>query len=169
MKEIWTLFSEFYSNVLRPDFIYYLNYTANHWLAVVIVIAIIIILSIVRSKVIKQNGWQQFVDFICGMLAVFLMIVAWYSFSPLINTHWNFFPSSTPIKSTTTTSSTTTQPSTSTLKQLYYSVGCYDCYADSCVRNGYSYGGYDVNYYNYIRNMCRSCSCSSYRAQSLWR
>ena len=172
MKELWSLLSQFYSNVLRPDFIYYLNYTENHWFAVVMIIVVIIALSTVRTKLIKNNKWQQFIDFVCGMLAVFLMLVAWYSFSPSLNKYLKFFPASTSIKSTTTPGSSTTNtttPSTNNSKQLYYSVGCYDCYADSCARNGYSYGGYDVNWYNYIRTQCRSCSCSSYRAQSLWR
>lgn len=169
MKELWNTISTFYSSVLRPEAIYVVNYLANSLPAVVILIAVIIVLSVIRSKVIKNIKWQQFVDFICGMIAVLLLITVWYSFSPSLNKYLKFFPSSTSIKSTTTTPGTTTQPSTQAQKQLYYSVGCYDCYADSCVRNGYSYGGYDVNYYNYIRNLCRSCSCSSYRAQSLWR
>ncbi len=173
MKELWSAVSNFYSSVLRPEAIYVVNYLANSLSAVVVLIAIIVVLSIVRAKFLKNNKWRQLVDFVAGMIAVLLLIVAWYSFSPQINKFFKYPPSSSPIKSTTTpgssTSGTTTQPSTSTYKQLYYSVGCYDCYADSCVRNGYSYGGYDVNYYNYIRNLCRSCSCSSYRAQSFWR
>lgn len=169
MKELWNTLNSLYSSVLRPESIYVVNFLANSLPAVIALIAVIVVLSIIRSKIIKNIKWQQFVDFIAGMIAVLLFITAWYSFSPSLNKYFKYVPSSTSIKSTTTTPGTTTQSSTPSYKQLYYSVGCYDCYADSCVRNGYSYGGYDVNYYNYIRSLCKSCSCSSYRAQSLWR
>lgn len=173
MIEVWNTIVSFYSNWLYPTFVSLITFLANNQYAIYALLAVLVILSIVRAKA-KIRKLQQVIDFINGIIVILLLIVAYNIFSPAIT---KFFkstptPTPTPTNSSTDTQSTPTQnstPSTQTTKQLYYSVGCYSCWNDGCPNNGYSYGGYDVNYYNYYVALCKSCSCNSFRAQSLWR
>ena len=171
MIEVWNTISSFYANWLHPTFVSFITTLANNQYAIYALLAILVILSIVRAKV-KIRRLQQVIDFINGIIVILLLIVVYNIFSPAITKFFKSTPASTPTNSSTSIQSTPTQnstPSTQTTKQLYYSVGCYSCWNDGCPNNGYSYGGYDVNYYNYIRSLCQSCSCNSFRAQSFWK
>lgn len=170
MNEIFKLISSFYFDWLQPNFLALIHFLANNQYAIYASLALIVVLSIVRAKV-KIPKLQQWLDFVCGMIAVLLMIVAYYIFSPGLNKFFDSIHFSTPTNSTTDTTDTTgttTQPTTTT-KQLYHAVGCSSCQNSSCPSNGYSYGGYDTSYYDYIVALCRSCSCSSLRASSFWK
>lgn len=170
MIEIWNSLHAYYTNWFYPEFVSLVVYLANHQIGVYILVAVLIVFTIVRTR-IKIPKLQQFLDFICGMITILLMIVAYYIFSPSITRFFNSIDIPAVTQSATTQNNATQNPSSTnrSTKQLYYSVGCYDCYADSCVKNGYSYGGYDANYFSYIKSLCQSCSCNSLRAQSLWR
>ena len=175
MIDAWNSLYSFYTNSILPSYNSLMNSLIHNQYLIYILIAVIVGLSIYR-KITKNLKLIQWLDFVVGMIVVLLLLAGYHLVSPKISSWFDSLPksSSSSTKSTTGTNSTTTNSSSSnssrtTQKQLYYSVGCYDCYADSCVRNGYSYGGYDVNYYNYIRGICQNCRCSSYRAQSLWR
>lgn len=171
MTVIWNNIHSFYLNWLHPTFASLISTLTKNPIAIYILVAVIIILSIIRAR-IKILKLQKVFDLVCGIIVILLLIVAFYSFSPAINKFFDSIKVPTTTKSTNSTQNAPAQNSNSsnqTQKQLYYSVGCYDCYKDSCVKNGYSYGGYDESYYNYIRSICQSCSCNSYRAQSLWR
>ena len=171
MIEVWNTIVSFYSNWLYPTFVSLITILTNNQYAIYALLVILVILSIIKAK-IKIRRLQQVIVFINGIIVILLLIVTYNIFSPAISKFFKSTPASTPTNSSTETQSTPSQnstPSTQTPKQLYYSVGCYSCWNESCPSNGYSYGGYDVNYYNYYVALCKSCSCNSFRAQSLWR
>lgn len=172
MIEAWKTLNSFYTNWLHPTFDSLISFLAGNQYAIYALIAVVIALSIVRTKV-KIPKLLPWIDFVAGMIVLLLLVVIYSIFSPAISKFFKSTPSTTPINSTTTPATTTpgtsTQSSTQTQKQLYYSVGCSSCWNEACQKNGYSYGGYDATSYNYYVTLCKSCSCNSYRAQSLWR
>ena len=178
MKEIWNNIYSFYINRLHPAFDSLVTLLTNNQYAIYILLVAVVILSIVKKK-IKIRVLPGVIDIINAIIIILLIVVAYNSFSPAItkfiksNTSTN---SSAPTKSTTKSSSDTksapvqqTIPTYAAPKQLYYGGGCYGCYADGCPSSGYSYGGYDVNMYNYYKSLCQQCRCTSSRWQSLWR
>lgn len=175
MKTILSSIYGFYSDWLHPTFDSSIAFLANNQYAVYILIAVLVILSIVKKIILKKVKVQtlpKLIDFIVAMIVILLVIVAYNIFSPAISEFFKTTPSTditTPTNTTKGTESTPSEQSTPSAKQLYYGGGCSGCYADSCPRNGYSYGGYDVNMYNYYRSLCQQCQCTSSRWQSLWR
>jgi hypothetical protein len=128
-----------------------------------IFVALVIIGSIFKKKIVVA----KIAGNLCGLMVLLILFTCYVKYWPALEKYTETStPTSTTTKPTTTKSSSTP---TSTTKQLYYGGGCSSCYADSCPRNGYSYGGYDVYYYNYYRSLCQACQCSSSRWQSLWR
>lgn len=157
-----------------------------------VLIVIFIILNIIKSKIDKANSkidltkskiyvriLPKLVNFLGIATLILIFILAYHQFSPAVA---DFLkpsdPSQTP--STTTPASETktntqsapaqqTTPSYQAPKQMYYSISCYNCWAESCPRNGYNYSGYDSYYYTYYTALCRSCSCNSLNGQSFWK
>ena len=178
METILSTIYRFYSDWLHPTFDSLITFLANNQYVIYILVATLVILSIVRkiiSKKVKVQTLPKLIDFIVAMIVILLIIVVYNIFSPTISGWFKSTPStdtSTPTNTTNGTESTPSQQSTPSYtepKQLYYGGGCSGCYADGCPRNGYSYGGYDVNMYNYYRSLCQQCQCTSSRWQSLWR
>lgn len=177
MKTIWDSLNKFYSDWLHPTFDSLMVFLTNNQYAIYILLGVVIVLAIVRRK-IKIPVLSRVINFINTVIIILLIIVAYNVFSPALS---KFFKTDTSTNSSTTTKTkpkattgtestpTQTTPSTQTTKQLYYGGGCSGCYADACPSNGYSYGGYDVNMYNYYKSLCQACQCTSSRWQSLWR
>lgn len=180
MKTILGSIGKFYSDWLHPTFDSSVAFFADNQYAIYFLVVFLVILSIARGVITKKAKTQKpikLIDFITGVIVLLLIIVAYTSFAPPFFKFIKSTPStntSTPTKtspeSTPSSESTPSQQSTpsSTPKQLYYGGGCSGCYADACPRDGYSYGGYDVNMYNYYRSLCQQCQCTSSRWQSLW-
>lgn len=105
---------------------------------------------------------------------ILLLIVGYARFGTQIKDFFKTDTTTTPTNTTTTPGSTSTpaQQTTPTYqapKQLYYSIGCYNCWADGCPRDGYSYNGYDSASYTYYDNACHICDCSSINGRSFWK
>jgi len=182
MKVIWDNIVRFYVGWLQPTFTTLITFLVNNQYAIYLLLLVLIVLSVVTRK-IKVGILPKVIGIVNAVIIILLLIVAYNIFSPSLIKFFKTTPSnnsSTP-KKTTPTSSPSTQGTTSeqptsdstststTSKQLYYGGGCSGCYADTCPRDGYSYGGYDVNMYNYYRSLCQACQCTSSRWQSLWR
>lgn len=178
MKTIWSTIYSFYSNWLHPTFNSLIIFLTNNQYAIYFLLTILAILLIVKRK-ITIKIFQKVIVFIITVIVILLIIVAYSTFSPALYKFMQSTPSvntSTPTKSTPKSSPNTqsapteqSTPSYTAPKQLYYGGGCSGCYADGCPSNGYSYGGYDVNMYNYYRSLCQQCQCTDSRWQSLWR
>lgn len=146
-------------------------YSSNGlFILLVIFVALIIIGSFFKTGIInKIVGW------ILAFLVILILITCYLRYSSVLDKFIADLPDSTVTTDTTkdSSSSTGTTPTKSTTttspKHLYYGGGCYSCYADACPRDGYSYGGWDVNMFNYYRSLCQACQCNSSRWQSLWR
>lgn len=168
---MWSFISNLYANFLSPAFTSFLKVLTSDPAALFILIALLIILSIAKDKV-KVKYLPQILSYLLPIIALMIAYILFVRFSPAIT---DFLKTddvkTTPTDTTTpkTNTPTTTPTNNQTQKQLYYAVSCSTCWADGCVHNGYSYGGYDSYYYNYYRALCQSCRCNSYNAQSLWR
>lgn len=173
MKTIWDSIVLFYSNWLYPNFYSLIAFLSNNQYAIYILVIFLIVLSIVKRILKKKFNNQtlpKLIDFITAIVIMLLIIVAYTIFSPSLS---KFIESDTSTDTSTPTEtspkSTTGTESAPAAKQLYYGGGCYGCYADACPSNGYSYGGYDANLYNYYKSLCQACQCTSSRWQSFWK
>ena len=181
ITKLWHILWGFFTNQLFPAFISILRFLVHNRDALWVLIGIVIVLAIVKSKVLfvkSHRTLPQVIDAVNGCLVTIILIVAFFRFGlPAWDNLSNYkststssttpTQTSTPTQNTTkTTPKTTTQPTT---KQLYYTVSCSSCYASGCNHNGYYYNGLSVDNYNYYRNVCRSCSCTDFKAQSYWR
>lgn len=129
-----------------------------------------------ESRIKGQKTLSQFFSFTSTVAIILLALSSYSWFSSYIDS----IPSKSheeqqgvPSNTNTKTPSGST-PSAPTLtytrpKQLYYSVSCSTCWSDACNHNGYSYGGYDSYWYTYYANLCQSCRCNNYKAQSFWK
>lgn len=215
MKEIWNIIYKFYTGWLHPTFDSSVTFFVNHSYGVYILLALVVALSIVKKKIDprssvrpedgskdrptgashgtpsagerKARAWAGIIDFIVGIIIIFLIIIAYNSFKPAIS---KFFKSSTatkssiptkksstPTKSTPSTQSAPTNQSTPSYtaptytapKQLFYSVSCSSCWSEGCPNNGYYYSGYDAGSYSYYYALCQACSCNSLVGHSFWK
>ena len=173
-KKIFDILHQFYSDRLYPAFISLMKLLAHNRDALWILIAVVVVLSIVRSRVKANKILPGALDAVNGCLVILILIVAFFRFGPTVSDYLGKY-NSTSKSSTTKTSQpasqnqNTSKPSQQTTKQLYYSVSCYNCYADGCSRNGYNYGGYSAEYYSYYRNICQNCRCTDFKSQSFWK
>jgi len=183
-----------YTNLLYRPSVYLIALFANEKYGVFILIAIVVVLSIVQSKVMPKVGGKlkhlpKLLNFFTVMVVLLVCAVSLVKYGPSVNAFFKSnsskdktSPTQTQPKSTTpqknTPQDTTetqgitpgqTAPTYQTQKQLYYSVSCSSCWNQSCPRNGYSYGGYTEYNYLFYYNLCKSCSCNSFNAQSFWR
>jgi len=179
ITKLWHILWGFFTNRLFPAFISFLRFLVNNRDALWILIGVFLVLLVVRSKVKLHRIIPKVIDPISACLAILIAIVVFFRFGPTVSNYLDKYtstsksstnttsqPASQNQSTTKTTPKTTTQPTT---KQLYYTVSCSSCYASGCNHNGYYYDGLSVDNYNYYRNVCRSCSCTDFKAQSYWR
>lgn len=148
-----------------------------------------VVFVIAKSK-IKIKHASKVLDFLSGVTVIIIMIVAYTKFGPQVaeflktkkttpTPSQQSQPKSTsPGKNIPGTQDTTetqgvtpgeTTPTYQSQKQLYYAVSCSGCWTSGCPNNGYSYGGYTEYNYLFYYNLCKSCSCNNFKAQSFWR
>ena len=173
-KKIFEILHQFYSTKLYPAFISLVKLLANNKDALWILIGVFVVLLVVRSKVKLHRILPKVIDPISASLAILIAIVAFFRFGPTVSEYLKKNSASSESSTTKTSqpasqNQSTTKPTQQTTKQLYYSVSCYNCYADGCNRNGYSYGGYSAEYWNYYRNICQNCRCSDFKSFSFWK
>jgi len=179
IKEIWDISHRFYSNWLYPAGISILRFLVNNKDALWVLIAVVIVFSIVRSKVMFVKSHRILpgaLDAVTGCLVVIIFIVAFFRFGLPA---WNYLSShksdsettkpSTPTQNPTKSNPTQNPTTPQTQKQLYYTASCYNCYSASCNRNGYSYGGYSYENWIYYKNICQNCQCTDSKSFSFWK
>jgi hypothetical protein len=119
-------------------------------------------------------------DFLTIFTLILILFVGYHNYGPAISDFLKTSdtkvtpaaPATTPGTNQTPSTQTTPKQTTPTYqapKQLYYAVSCYGCWADSCPRDGYSYGGYEAYYYSYYKALCDACNCNSSKSQSFWK
>lgn len=172
-----------YTNLLYRPSVYLIALFANEKYGVFILIAIVVVLSIVQSKVMPKVGGKlkhlpKLLNFFTVMVVLLICAVSLVKYGPSVNAFFKSnsskdktSPTQTQPKSTSPQQSTPQQttPTYQTQKQLYYAVSCSSCWNQSCPRNGYSYGGYTEYNYLFYYNLCKSCSCNDFKAQSFWK
>jgi hypothetical protein len=123
----------------------------------------------------QNNPYTAVLDIISILTVMLMLLVVNVRYGPQIK---DFFEidTTTPTDTTTTPQTTPQQtapqqttPNYVAPKRLYYSIGCYGCWASGCVNEGYSYNGYDGTTYNYYDNLCHVCSCNSINGVSFWK
>lgn len=150
--------SSFYTNALHPGFDSFITALSTSHFAIYLLIAGVVILWIVRSN-INILSLEKIIGFFIGIIVILIFIVAYNTFSPEIFKIFKSQPTSELQNST----------SSGGVKQIYYSASCSSCYAQSCPLNGYKYDGPDLGQYTDIVSQCKSCACTSSKAQTLWR
>ena len=146
-KKIFDFLHQFYSDRLYPAAISVLRFLVNNRDAIWILIAVVVVLAIVRSKVKFVNSHRilpKVIDAVSGCLVVLILLVAFFRFGPTVSDYLDKYDSDSESSTTTTSQpqSTSQNQSTSnqsqqtttpqTTKQLYYFVGCSNCYAEGC-------------------------------------
>lgn len=170
-----------YTNLLYHPFIKVEHFFVNEKYGLLVLLAIIVIVAIFQSKIQpllkdKKKYISQFITVFLVLMS-FLLVISVYdkyqtpisNFFKTTNTTEDQTKPATNTNKTTTPKQTTPSTKYTPPKQMYYSVSCYGCYADTCPRNGYNYGGYIESYYTYYRGLCQACSCTSYKAVSFWK
>ncbi len=183
-KKIFDTLHQLYSTKLYPAAISVLRFLVNNRDAIWILIAVVTVLAVVRSKVKFVNSHRilpKVIDAVSGCLVILVLIVSFFRFGPTVSDYLDKYDSDSESSTTTTSqpqstsqnqntskpSNQTTTPQTT--KYLYYSISCSGCYAEGCNRNGYNYSGYSAEYYSYYRSVCQSCSCTSVYGRSFWK
>ena len=148
--------SSFYTNALHPGFDSFVTALSSNHYTIYGLILIIIVLWIVKEN-INAAKLPAVIGFVIGLAMILLFIVVYNTFSPELS---KLFRSN---------SSSNLQNSNGAVKQIYYSASCSSCYGQSCPLNGYKYDGYDLGQYTDIVSQCKSCVCTSFKAQTQFK
>jgi hypothetical protein len=126
----------------------------------------------------RRELLSRVVDIVGIISFILILFVGYANFGSRISDFFKFDATTdtptAPSNSKTTPGSTSTPtqqtaPTYQAPKQMYYSINCSGCWAESCPRNGYTYNGYDSYYYSYYTSLCRSCSCNNLNGRSFWK
>lgn len=171
-----------FTNWIYLPFLSLLKFLASDIVWLVILIIAFFVITSIQTKISKRNTGEnkiksqilpKAINLATACIIILLLLVVWVRYETQIRDFFKVDTSTTPSNTTTTPGTTTTlkqtTPTYQAPKQLYYSIGCYNCWADGCPRNGYSYNGYDSASYTYYDNACHICDCSSINGRSFWK
>lgn len=156
MSAVLNPINSFYANALHPGFDSFITALSNNHYTIYALIAIIIVLWIVKEN-INAAKLPGIISFVIGIISILLFIIVYNTFSPELS---KLFRSN---------SSSNLRNSDGAVKQIYYSASCSSCYGQSCPLDGYKYDGSDLGEYTNIVSQCKSCACTSSKAQTLWK